>query len=105
MCYGAQSAPQQSLGRQQRDVMAGGAIDLREVARPEILDPRGVEGSIPGLRSSSNVPMGTEGEAAQPPMRRNPGQPVSVAGSWQVLWRIVLRLAPLKPRKTALTGK
>src|ERR1700674_380631 len=37
---GAQSAPQQGLRRQQRDMLAGGAIDLDEIARPEILDPR-----------------------------------------------------------------
>jgi hypothetical protein len=37
---GAQSYPQQSLRRQQRDMVTGGAIDLDEVARPEVLDPR-----------------------------------------------------------------
>jgi hypothetical protein len=36
--------PEQSRQRQQRDLMTGGAIDLYEVAEPEILDPRGVEG-------------------------------------------------------------
>src|SRR5271163_1723992 len=41
---GAQSAPQQSLRRQQRDVVAGGAIDLDQVAVPKILDPRRVKG-------------------------------------------------------------
>jgi hypothetical protein len=42
---GAQPAPQQGLRRQQRDVMTGGAIDLHEVAEPEILDPRRVGGA------------------------------------------------------------
>jgi hypothetical protein len=37
----------QKLRRKQRDVMARGAIDLHEVAQPEILDPRGVEGEHP----------------------------------------------------------
>jgi hypothetical protein len=39
----AQSDPEEGLRRQQRDVVAGGAIDLDEVALPEILDPRRVE--------------------------------------------------------------
>jgi hypothetical protein len=34
----AQSEPQQKFRRQQRDVMAGGTIDLDEIAMPEILD-------------------------------------------------------------------
>jgi hypothetical protein len=38
---GAQSGPQQSLRRQQRDVVAGGD----EVALPEILDPHQVQGT------------------------------------------------------------
>jgi hypothetical protein len=41
---GAQSDPQQRLWPQQRDMVAGGAIDLDEVARSKILDPRRVEG-------------------------------------------------------------
>jgi hypothetical protein len=36
--------PQQRLRRQQRDVMAGGAIELHEIARSEIPDAPGVEG-------------------------------------------------------------
>ena len=40
---GAEPAPKEELRRKQRDVMAGGgAIDLHEVALPEILDPCGV---------------------------------------------------------------
>src|SRR5260370_37833431 len=41
---GAQSDPQQRLRRKQRDVMAGGGIDLDEGTRPEGLHPRGVKG-------------------------------------------------------------
>ena len=37
------SQPQQRLRRQQRDMVAGGAIDLDEVTLPEILDPCRVE--------------------------------------------------------------
>ena len=40
---GAQSGPEQRLRRQQRDMVAGGAIDLDEVTLPEILDPCRVE--------------------------------------------------------------
>ena len=36
----AEPKPQQKILPQQRDVMAGSAIDLHEVAQPEILDPR-----------------------------------------------------------------
>jgi hypothetical protein len=38
---------QRKVGRQQRDVMAGRAIDLHELALPNILDPRQVQGSNP----------------------------------------------------------
>jgi hypothetical protein len=31
--------------------MAGGAIDLHDIAAPEILDPRQVQGQHSGLRS------------------------------------------------------
>jgi hypothetical protein len=41
---GAQSDPQQSGRRQQRDVVAGRAIHLYEVAPPKIRDPRRVQG-------------------------------------------------------------
>ena len=41
---GAQADPEQSPRRQQRDVMAGRAIDLHKVAPPEILDPRRIAG-------------------------------------------------------------
>jgi hypothetical protein len=44
---GAQTVPEQKLRRQQRDMMAGGAIDLDEIAMPKILDPRQVKGCIP----------------------------------------------------------
>ncbi len=40
----ALSDPQEGVRRQQRDVLTGGAIDLDEVAPPEILDPRCLEG-------------------------------------------------------------
>jgi hypothetical protein len=36
----AQPEPQQKCRRQQRYMMAGGTIDLDEIAMPEILDPR-----------------------------------------------------------------
>jgi hypothetical protein len=36
-----QPEPQQKFRRQQRDVMAGGTIDLDEIATPEILNPSG----------------------------------------------------------------
>jgi hypothetical protein len=36
--------PKQKLRRRQRDVMTGGTIDLDQIAMPEILDPRPVEG-------------------------------------------------------------
>jgi hypothetical protein len=50
----AQSDPHQRVRRQQRNVVAGGAIYLDEVTYPEILDPRRVEGqhfrvSVPGM--------------------------------------------------------
>jgi hypothetical protein len=35
--------PKKELGRQQRDVMAGSAIDLHEIAAPEVLDPHQVQ--------------------------------------------------------------
>jgi len=41
---GAQPEPKKGLRGQQRDVLAGRAIDLHEVTRPEILDPRRVKG-------------------------------------------------------------
>ena len=43
--------PPQELRRQQRHVMAGGAIDPEEIATPEIVDPRQVQRQHPGLRS------------------------------------------------------
>jgi hypothetical protein len=46
---GAQAGSQQSLRRQQRDVVAGRAIDLDEVAHLKILDARSVEGEHSGL--------------------------------------------------------
>jgi hypothetical protein len=48
---GAQTELEQKVGRQQRDMMAGCAIDLHEVAPPEILDPRQVKGLNSGLCS------------------------------------------------------
>jgi hypothetical protein len=41
---------QQEDRHQQRNVMAGGAIHLHEVALPEILDPRQVKRQPSGLR-------------------------------------------------------
>ena len=41
---GIEAEPQQKLWREQRHMMAGGTIDLHEVALPEVLDPRGVKG-------------------------------------------------------------
>ena len=64
----AEPEPQQKVRPQQSDVMAGGTIDLDEIASPEILDPRQVEGlhirgSVPamfyaGSRVSSNADRG-----------------------------------------------
>jgi hypothetical protein len=39
---GGEPEPEQKVGRQQRGMMAGGTIDLDEIATPEILDPRQV---------------------------------------------------------------
>jgi hypothetical protein len=55
---GAKPEPQQKLRREQRDVVASRAIDLDEVALPEILNPRGVKGhhlcaSVPGMFQES----------------------------------------------------
>jgi len=44
LALGAEPEPQQELWREQRDVLAGGAIDLDKVALAKILDPRGAEG-------------------------------------------------------------
>jgi hypothetical protein len=41
----AEPEAKQEVRRQQRDMVAGGTIDHYEVALPDILDPRGVEGS------------------------------------------------------------
>jgi hypothetical protein len=51
---GAEPKPQQEVRCQQRKAMAGGTIDLDEIATPEILNPRQVEGlhsvvSVPGM--------------------------------------------------------
>jgi hypothetical protein len=48
---GADPEPQQKFRRQQRDVMAGGTIDLDEIAMPEVLDPRQIKGLHSGLCS------------------------------------------------------
>src|SRR5215472_19173977 len=45
---GVQPQPLQGLRRQQREVMAGGAVRLDKITPPEILDPRHVEGEHPG---------------------------------------------------------
>jgi hypothetical protein len=50
----AELEPQQKLRRKQRNVMAGGTIDLDEIATPEVLDPRQVKGLHSG-RCSRNV--------------------------------------------------
>jgi hypothetical protein len=47
----AEPEPQKKVRPQQRDVMAGSAIDLDEIATPEILDPCQVEGLHSGLCS------------------------------------------------------
>jgi hypothetical protein len=38
-----------AVRRQQRDVVAGGAIDFDELARSKILDPRRIEGQHSGV--------------------------------------------------------
>ena len=80
-------ARSRASGCQQRDVVAGGAIHLHEVARPEILDPRSIEGEHSGLKSSWNVPNESRRERDCQP----PGQRLSVARPLRVLWRIALR--------------
>jgi len=45
----AQPEPQQEVPRQQCYVMAGGTIDLHEVAAPEILNPRQIQGLHSGF--------------------------------------------------------
>ena len=40
---GAQPEPEQKVGREQRDMMTAGTIDLDEIATPEIFDPRRVK--------------------------------------------------------------
>jgi hypothetical protein len=42
---------EQKVGRQQRDVMAAGAVDVDKIAMPEILDPCQVKGLHSGLCS------------------------------------------------------
>jgi hypothetical protein len=37
---GAEHEPQQGIRPQQGDAMAGGAIDLHDIAAPEVFDPR-----------------------------------------------------------------
>ena len=37
---GAKPEPQQKVRCRRRDVMAGGAIDLRDIAAPEVFDPQ-----------------------------------------------------------------
>jgi hypothetical protein len=41
-----QPGSKQGFRREQRDVMAGRAINLLQIARPKVLDPRGVEGML-----------------------------------------------------------
>jgi hypothetical protein len=53
----AKPEPKKKLGRQQRDVMAGGAIDLHAIALPEILDLRQVQRQYSGLRSRNVLRM------------------------------------------------
>jgi hypothetical protein len=70
---GAEPEPQQKLWREQRHIMAGCTIDLHEVALPEVVDPRGVEGkhfapSVPGLFYQS-----ARAQSRQWPSRRPPG--------------------------------
>jgi hypothetical protein len=57
----AESDLQQGLRRQQRDVVAGGAIDFDEIPWPEILDPRHIAGEhsraceVPGMLQKSSL--------------------------------------------------
>jgi hypothetical protein len=51
----AKPEPRQEVRRQQRDVMAGSAIDLDEIATPEILNPRQVQGLYIMRRCSRNA--------------------------------------------------
>jgi hypothetical protein len=47
---GIEPGPQQEVWRQQRNLMAGGAIDFDEFATPEIFDTCQVEGLHSGIR-------------------------------------------------------
>jgi hypothetical protein len=83
----AQADPQQSLRRQERDMVTGGAIDLDEVTQPKVLDPRGVEGEHSGspkfLECSHRSRRGCDCQ--------RPGQALSFARPLRVIWRRVLR--------------
>jgi hypothetical protein len=53
--FGVDTGPQQSLRVQQRDMMAGRAMDFCQVASFEVLDPRGIEGQHPPILCSRDV--------------------------------------------------
>jgi hypothetical protein len=65
-------------------MLAGGAIDLHEIARSEILDPRRVEASIPAPPCSWIV-LGSLAEPASSTTNALRGRTVAA-----VLWRIVV---------------
>ena len=52
---GAEPEPQQEVRCEQRDVMAGGAIDLHDIAAPEILDPCQVKGRRRGCQAAVDL--------------------------------------------------
>jgi hypothetical protein len=81
---GAETYPHQRLRRQQRDMVAGEAIDLHQIARPEILDRGGAFPIPPRFLECSHE--SRRGCDCQPP-----GQALSFARPLRVLWRIVFR--------------
>jgi hypothetical protein len=69
----AEPEPQQKIRPKQRDVMAGGTIDLDEIASPEIVDPRQIEGCISTII-----------RAASGPRNQRPHQEIAGILCWRV---------------------
>src|ERR1700748_3549527 len=77
-------------------MVAGGAVDLDEVAQPEVLDPRGVEGEHSGSPKFLECSHGSRRSCDCQP----PGQ-ASFARPLRVLWRIMLRQGSAEPSESA----
>jgi hypothetical protein len=78
----AEPEAQKELRREQRDVTAGGTIDLHKIALPEILDPRGVERKHWCAPCSRSVPAKRMGKAASMVDCRHP-----LSGEGRGAWR------------------